>query len=111
MACKNAEAVELDDHSTSEVAVDESVEDVDFVTDVEYEDLREDDDNHGDDSTTSMPNDVFHEDYLTSAPQEGMMETQAMFLSSMNKVYRRLWTLIGPSSACRKGDDGGRMPS
>ncbi|CAG2011415.1 unnamed protein product [Fusarium graminearum] len=81
MACKNAEAVELDDHSTSEVAVDESVEDVDFVTDVEYEDLREDDDNHGDDSTTSMPNDVFHEDYLTSAPQEGMMETQAMFLS------------------------------
>ncbi|KAI6762305.1 hypothetical protein HG531_002858 [Fusarium graminearum] len=90
IACKNAEAVELDDHSTSEVAVDESVEDVDFVTDVEYEDLREDDDNHGDDSTTSMPNDVFHEDYLTSAPQEGMIETQAMFLSSMNKVYRRL---------------------
>ncbi|KAM0295064.1 hypothetical protein ACHAPM_011125 [Fusarium culmorum] len=83
MARKNAEAVELDDHSTSEVAVDESVEDVDFVTDVEYEDLVEDDDDHGDDSNDfdgpSDPNDAFPEDYLTSATQEGMIETQAMF--------------------------------
>ncbi|KAF5962446.1 ankyrin repeat domain-containing protein [Fusarium bulbicola] len=83
MACQNVEAVELDDHSTSEVAVDESVEDVDFVTDVEYEDLLEDDDDHGDDSNdfdgSSDPNDLFHEDYLISDNQEGMIETQALF--------------------------------
>ncbi|KAF5532738.1 ankyrin repeat domain-containing protein [Fusarium phyllophilum] len=83
MVRKNAEAVELNDHSTNEVAVNESVQDVDFVTDVEYEDLLEDDDDHGDDLNDfdglSDPNDVFYEDNLTSATQEGMIETQAMF--------------------------------
>lgn len=83
MARKDAQAVELDDHSPSEVAVDESVEDGDFVTDVEYEDLLEEDDNHGDDSNDfdgpSDPGDSVHEDYLTSATQEEMMDMEAMF--------------------------------
>lgn len=83
MARKDAQAVELDNHSPSEVAVDEIVEDADFVTDVEYEDLLEEADDHGDDSNDfdgpSDPGDSVHEDYLTSATQEGMIETQAMF--------------------------------
>lgn len=82
MARKDAQAVELDDHSPSKVAVDESVEDTDFVIDVEYEDLLEEDD-YGDDSNDfdgpSVPGDSVHEDYLTSATQGGMMDTEAMF--------------------------------
>lgn len=35
MARKDAQAVELDDHSPSKVAVDKSVKDAEFVTDVE----------------------------------------------------------------------------
>ncbi|KAF5588576.1 ankyrin repeat domain protein, partial [Fusarium subglutinans] len=102
MACKNAEAVELDDHSYSEEAVDERVEDVDFVTDVEYEDLLEDDDNHGDDSNdfdgSSDPKDLFHEEYLNSDTQEGTIETQAMvsieYEQGASKAMDFDWALI-----------------
>ncbi|KAF5230979.1 hypothetical protein FAUST_9546 [Fusarium austroamericanum] len=48
--------------------------------------------------TNSMPNDVFHEDYLTSAPQEGMIETQAMFSieyeQGVSKALDFDWALI-----------------
>ncbi|KAF5577128.1 nitrogen regulatory area [Fusarium pseudocircinatum] len=102
MARKNAQAIKLDGHSASEGAVDESVDDADFVIDVEYEDLLEDDDDHGDDANDfdgpSDPNDSVHEDYLTSATQEGMIETQAMFSiecgQGASKTLDLDWALI-----------------